>query len=229
MRGLSPNRAAEETSTHAPRLPRVGPQLQRVGPGGGPAGCASGSGPRCLQARVGQGLQVPRSPGGSCLRGSQWGREAALPFTVWLPRPGRTPGRRGTRCVQSRGVFGPSQTSTGQVRLKVESVRKEKDTLLQNEADSTVGLPWWLSGKEPLCQCRRHRFPRFNPWVGKIPLEEEMATHSRFLPGKSMVRRAWRATVHGVTRVGHDLATKLPPPNSMVKRLKTLSFMGRTG
>ena len=26
-----------------------------------------------------------------------------------------------------------------------------------------------------------------------------------------MDREAWRATVHGVTRVGHDLATKLPP------------------
>ena len=27
-----------------------------------------------------------------------------------------------------------------------------------------------------------------------------------------MDRGAWQATVHGVTRVGHDLATKLPPP-----------------
>ena len=26
--------------------------------------------------------------------------------------------------------------------------------------------PWWLSGKESACQCRRHRF---HPWVGKIP------------------------------------------------------------
>ena len=25
-------------------------------------------------------------------------------------------------------------------------------------------------------------------------------------------RGAWQATVHGVTRVGHDLATKPPPP-----------------
>ena len=112
---------------------------------------------------------------------------------------------------------------------KGRECEKGENTLLQYEADSTVGLPWWLRGKESLCQCRRHRFPRFNPWVGKIPLEEEMATHSRFLPGKSMVRRAWRATVHGVTRVGHDLATQLPPPNSMVKRLRTLSCMGRTG
>ena len=28
------------------------------------------------------------------------------------------------------------------------------------------GLPCWLSGKEPACQCRRCRF---NPWVRKIP------------------------------------------------------------
>ena len=28
------------------------------------------------------------------------------------------------------------------------------------------GLPWWLSGKEPTCQCRRHRFV---PWSRKIP------------------------------------------------------------
>ena len=30
----------------------------------------------------------------------------------------------------------------------------------------------------------------------------------------AMVRGAWQATVHGVTRVGHDLATK-PPPGPM--------------
>ena len=34
-------------------------------------------------------------------------------------------------------------------------------------------LPWWLSGKEPACQCRRCRFS-----LGQAePLEEEMATH----------------------------------------------------
>ena len=27
-----------------------------------------------------------------------------------------------------------------------------------------------------------------------------------------MDRGAWRATVHGITRVGHDLLTKPPPP-----------------
>ena len=39
-----------------------------------------------------------------------------------------------------------------------------------------------------------------------------MATHSSILAGESMEREAWQATVHGVTRVGHDLVTKPPPP-----------------
>ena len=42
------------------------------------------------------------------------------------------------------------------------------------------------------------------------PLEKEMATHSSILAGESH-RGAWQATVHGVTRVRHDLATKPPP------------------
>jgi len=28
------------------------------------------------------------------------------------------------------------------------------------------GLPWWLSGEESTCQCRRHGL---DPWSGKIP------------------------------------------------------------
>ena len=31
-------------------------------------------------------------------------------------------------------------------------------------------LPWWLSGKEPTCQCRRQGF---NPWSGTIPQAAE--------------------------------------------------------
>ena len=55
------------------------------------------------------------------------------------------------------------------------------------------------------------------------PLEKEMATRSRFLPGESHGRGAWQATVHGITRIGHDLGTKLPPLHSkhFVKHLFT--------
>ena len=44
-------------------------------------------------------------------------------------------------------------------------------------------------------------------------LEKEMAIHSSILALENpMDRGVWQATVHGVTRVGHDLATK-PPLN----------------
>ena len=36
-------------------------------------------------------------------------------------------------------------------------------------------------------------------------------------------RGAWRATVHGVARVGHDLATKSPPPPLTQKFSKSMS------
>jgi len=47
-----------------------------------------------------------------------------------------------------------------------------------------LGIPRWLSGEESTCQCRTHKGCRLNPWVGKIPLEEAMATHSSIV--------AWR-------------------------------------
>ena len=41
------------------------------------------------------------------------------------------------------------------------------------------------------------------------PLEEGMATHSSILAWRiPKDREAWRATVHGVSRVGHDLGTE---------------------
>ena len=43
---------------------------------------------------------------------------------------------------------------------------------------ATLGLPWWLRWQKIRLQYRR---PGFNPWVRKIPLEKEMATHSSIL------------------------------------------------
>ena len=41
----------------------------------------------------------------------------------------------------------------------------------------------------------------FDPGVGKIPLEEEMASHSSILVWRiPMDRGAWQATVHGVAK-----------------------------
>ena len=56
---------------------------------------------------------------------------------------------------------------------------------------------WWLSGKEYTCHCGRHRS---NPWVRKIPWISIWQPTPVFLPGKSIDRGPWRATVHGVTK-----------------------------
>ena len=48
------------------------------------------------------------------------------------------------------------------------------------------------------------------------PLEKEMATHSSNLAWDD--REGWWATVHGVARVGHDLATKPPPAETLNPR-----------
>ena len=38
------------------------------------------------------------------------------------------------------------------------------------------GLPWWFSGKESACQCRRRGF---NPWSGRIPhTSEQVSPHT---------------------------------------------------
>ena len=45
-------------------------------------------------------------------------------------------------------------------------------------------LPWWLSGKESACQCRRHRRPEFSPWVGKTLWRRKWQPTPVFLPGE---------------------------------------------
>ena len=66
-----------------------------------------------------------------------------------------------------------------------------------------MGPPSWLSGKEYACQ------GRFDPWVRKIPLEQEMATHSSNLAW----RIPWTEEPGGLQSVGshgvgHDWVTE---------------------
>ena len=53
-----------------------------------------------------------------------------------------------------------------------------------------IGLPWWLSGKESVCQCRGCGFV---PESGKVPWRRKwQPTHSSIV--------VWWATVHGVAK-----------------------------
>ena len=54
----------------------------------------------------------------------------------------------------------------------------------------TWNIPRWLSGKESVCQCRRHRRRGFDPWVGKIPWRRKWQPTPGFLPGESHGQRS---------------------------------------
>ena len=54
------------------------------------------------------------------------------------------------------------------------------------------GLPGYSSGKEPACQCRRHKRHGFDPWVRKILRRRSWQPTPIFLPGES--HGAWWAS-----------------------------------
>ena len=63
----------------------------------------------------------------------------------------------------------------------------------------------WLNGRS-FCQCGRRGF---NPWVGKILWRRKWQPTPAFLPGKLHGQRgAWRVTVHGSPKIGHDWVTE---------------------
>ena len=69
-----------------------------------------------------------------------------------------------------------------------------------------VWLPWWLSGKESICQCRRWGF---HPWLGKISWRMKWQPTPVFLLGKSHGQRSLAG--HGPwshKRFAHDLVTR---------------------
>ena len=63
-------------------------------------------------------------------------------------------------------------------------VRHNWSDLAAAAAGSSLGFPGGASGKEPACQCRRHKRCGFDPWVGKISWRRAWQPHSSIL--------AWR-------------------------------------
>ena len=59
--------------------------------------------------------------------------------------------------------------------------------LKTNMLTMNIGLPWWLSRKEPACQRRRRRF---DLRVGKIPCRRKWQPSPVFFPGKSHGQRS---------------------------------------
>ena len=75
------------------------------------------------------------------------------------------------------------------------------------------GLPWWLSGKEFTCQCRKYML---SPWVGKVPWRRKWHPLQYSCLGDPMqgdLGKPSQGSLVGYSpwslkRVGHDLASK---------------------
>ena len=78
----------------------------------------------------------------------------------------------------------------------------------------TLGLPWWLSGKESACQWKRHRF---DPWVGKIPWRRKWQPIPVFLPGESHRQRSLVGDSPWNPRVGHYWSDRAHTHSSCLK------------
>ena len=70
----------------------------------------------------------------------------------------------------------------------------------------TLVIPWTVACRAPLSmgfprqEYWRHKRNRFSPRVGKIPWNRKWQPALVFLPGKSVDRGNWGATVHGGTK-----------------------------
>ena len=109
-------------------------------------------------------------------------------------------------------LLGYKDRDTGPFFLLIGLLRKGLREGICSQASLMLGLPWWLSSKEYICQCRRCGF---DAWVGKIPWGRKWSTHSSILAWEI----PWREERHGLQkkkksrknsckRVGHDLVTK---------------------
>ena len=65
---------------------------------------------------------------------------------------------------------------------------------------SVSEFPGDTSGKEPACQCRKHKRFGFDPWVGKIPWGGRVNPLQYSCLENPMGRGAWWAIVHRVAK-----------------------------
>ena len=77
------------------------------------------------------------------------------------------------------------------------------------------------SGKQPVCQCRRQKRHRFNPWVWKMPWRRKWQPTPVFLPGESHRQRS----LAGHSPRGHKEWDRLKQLSTRDKRSKRLSSL----
>ena len=81
-------------------------------------------------------------------------------------------------------------------------------SVLLKTGDDMPGLPWWFSGKEFTCQCRRLRRHRFDPGIRKIPWSRKRQPSPVFLPETCHEQRSLAGYSLWDHRVRHDCVTE---------------------
>ena len=95
---------------------------------------------------------------------------------------------------------------TKNFQVKAQSKETLQPSDVHRITTVSLGLPWWLRGKESVSQCRRCGF---DPWVGKIPWRRKWQPTPVFLPGEFHGQRSLAGySSWGGKRVRHNLATK---------------------
>ena len=74
-----------------------------------------------------------------------------------------------------------------------------KEMYIYVHTHTHTGFPGGASGKDPTCQCRRHKRRGFNHWVRKLPWRGAWQL-TPVLPEESHGQRSLWATVHGVAK-----------------------------
>ena len=69
---------------------------------------------------------------------------------------------------------------------------------------TATNSPGGASGKEPTCQCRRHKRHGLEPWVRKTPWRRARQLTAVFLPGESHGQRGLVGCSPWGHRAGHD-------------------------
>ena len=124
---------------------------------------------------------------------------------AWQPTPVFWPGEsHGQRSLAGCSPWGHKESDTTEATEHKMPVPAVIDGRFRS-----VQLLGWRSGKEPGCQCRRHKRHGFNPWVRKIPWRRKWQPTPVFLPGKSRRQRSlvgyspWGHTESDLTEQAH--------------------------
>ena len=129
-------------------------------------------------------------------------RREWLPTSVFLPRESH-----GQRSLAGYSPWGGKESDTAERLYFLPSM--------------LYGFPGGSSGKEPTCQCRRHKRhgfhssvgclqcgrPGFDPWLGKILWRRKWHPTPVFLPGESHGQRS----LAGYIQPSHPLSSPSPP------------------